>query len=122
MAEEFKTAHGLNKTKFDLEKKDSATKKQEDYLKRLREFFKKYKDNKSRFKRENKKLPLLPPYFLKKKIPLPSQLKKQMDEYKRMMRENKGKHFKKLTDEERLEGMSNQKTYAKGGGVRKVRY
>ena len=34
----------------------------------------------------------------------------------------KGKNFKRLTDEERLKGMTNQKTYAKGGGVRKVRY
>ena len=109
------------KTKFE---KDSVTrnintkKRREDYLKRLIEFFKKYKDN----KREDKKLPTLPPSFLIKKIPLPSHLKKQMDEYKKMMRGDKGKSFKKLTDAERAEGMTNQKSYAKGGGVRKVRY
>ena len=112
-AEEFKTAHGLNKTKFDLEKEDFATKRQDDYLRKLREFFKKFKRFKDD-KRDNKKLPLLPPYFLKKKMPLPSQLKKQMDEYKRMMRENKGG---KTTSDKDF-----KKTYAKGGGVRKVRY
>jgi len=105
------------KAKFELNKKDSETKTQEDYLKRLREFFKKFYGK----RREDKELPVLPPSFLRKKIPLPSQLKKQMDEYKKMMREDKGKSFKKLTDAERLEGMANQKTYAKGGGVRKVR-
>ena len=103
------------KTKLDY---ITRKKTQEDYLKKLREFFKKYRDN----KRENKKLPTLPPSFLIKNIPLPSQLKKDMDAYKRMMRENKGKSFKKLTEAERAEGMANQKTYAKGGGVRKVRY
>tara|TARA_R110002020_G_scaffold288825_1_gene504305 strand:- start:222 stop:605 length:384 start_codon:yes stop_codon:yes gene_type:complete len=115
-ADEFKTAHGLKKTQFELEKKDSATrnintrKRREDYLQRLTEFFKKYKDN----KREDKKLPILPPSFLRKNIPLPSQLKKQMDEYKKMMRQNKG--GRAISDKDF------KKTYAKGGGVRKVRY
>ena len=106
------------KTKLDY---ITRKKTQEDYLKKLREFFKKYRDN----KRENKKLPTLPPSFLIKNIPLPSQLKKQMDRYKRIMildKKMKSKNFKRLTDEERLKGMTNQKTYAKGGGVRKVRY
>ena len=111
-------------TKFELDKKDFLKtggvkpKTQEEYLKRLREFFKKFNEN----KKENKRLPTLPPSFLRKSIPLPSHLKKKMDEYKKMMRGNKGRYFKKLSDAERAEGMTNQKTYAKGGGVRKVRY
>ena len=106
--------------KTDEFKLDYITRKktQEDYLKRLREFFKKFNEN----RKEKKRLPTLPPNFLRKSIPLPSQLKKQMDEYKKMMRQNKGKSFKKLTEAERAEGMANQKTYAKGGGVRKPSY
>jgi ABC-type phosphate/phosphonate transport system substrate-binding protein len=95
------------KTKLDY---ITRKKTQEDYLKKLREFFKKFNED----RKEKKRLPTLPPSFLKKSIPLPSQLKKQMDEYKKMMREDKG--GRTISDKDF------RKTYAKGGGVRKVRY
>ena len=154
------------KTKLDY---ITRKKTQEDYLKRLREFFKKFNED----RKEKKRLPTLPPSFLRKNIPLPSQLKKQMDEYKKMMRQNKStvgtiaiknkdgtithrkktpeeskatikrakelsiklnpsdfdlKTGRRLTDEDKMKRQITArdravgKTYAKGGGVRKVRY